>query len=504
MLHLYYKYIRAKALRCWCKNTTFVRKRFYRELKQIANKRNIDIIVSALLVAIPVFTLLGARAVPIYVALLAVYLLPAWWYRQSRYDTTIGRVAIDIAFVSMAVFFALNYHQATVLYGTVDAPFLLHDAQSFYLLSHDIYNNTIDTGSPIVPYMGYPVFLSWWLHLGITDIAYPMIFNIFLMLVSILLLCRCTYYVLGKTSGTRSISGYAMCIMAIIPGVLSNAMILSKEPFIIFALILSVCALYAIKERHHIATHIALLIVGLAILSSFRATYIYILLIFMVAIWLQHFSRRDIIPALALLALAVVALYLGLINSWWQSSDFVSDYVEKDSNTTFFCGDSQEPLQQLIGPYNSYSLGHRLLLLPFCTVVQFFIPFPFETAASEMGLPLSMTIYQRMSYLWYAAAIPMLAFYLFYWWRKSSPSSLSIWAAVSAIAYVIPAFISAGAISRYAYCFVPFLSIIGAYTIHYIKVNRGERRKLYIFAITYALLVAIVLFIGANPHYLIK
>lgn len=473
-------------------------------MKQIANKKYIDILVSALLVAIPLFTLLGVRAVPIYIALVAAYLLPSLCYRLSSYDTIIGRVAIDVAFVSMALFFTLNYYQATVLHGTVDAPFLLHDAQSFYLLSHDFYNNAVDANSPIVPYMGYPIFLSWWLHLGITDIAYPMIFNLFLMLISMLLLSRCTHYVFKDNTGVRSMSGYAMLLMAVIPGVMCNGMILLKEALVIFALLLSVCALFALKNRNSIVLHTILLAVGLLVLASCRATYIYILLLFIAAIWLQHFTRRDILPIMGVALLVSVALYVGLVNSWWQSSNFVSDYVEAEGHSTFFCGDSQDPLQRLIGPYNSYSIGHRLLLLPFCTVVQFFIPFPFETAASDFGLPMSMAIYQRMSYLWYAAAIPMIAYYLFYWWRKASPTSLSIWAAVSAVAYIIPAFISAGSISRYAYCFVPFLCIIGAYTIYYLKENRGERKKLGIFAIVYSVLVAIVLFVGANPHYFIK
>ena len=76
----------------------------------------------------------------------------------------------------------LNYWQSTVVLGSVEEPFLLYDARSFYLLSHDLYHGSVGQNSPIVPYWGYPLFLSCWLRVGISDIAYPIIVNIGLML----------------------------------------------------------------------------------------------------------------------------------------------------------------------------------------------------------------------------------------------------------------------------------------------------------------------------------
>ncbi len=456
-----------------------------------------------MVVAIPLFALLGLRAVPIYVALLAAYILPIALYGRSRYNTTLGRIALDAAFVVMSLFFIFNYYQSTVLLGSTDAPFLLHDARSFYMLAHDIYHHTLNAHSPIVPYIGYPLFLSGWLHLGITDIAYPMIFNIFLMLCSMLLVARCVCCVVSNNTAIESISSYAMVMMAFIPGVMCNGMILSKEPFVIVALLMCVCSLYALKERVMIVKYSILLIVGLIILALCRATYIYVLLLFAVGAWTKNITRRDIISFVAVISVIIIFLVGGLYASWWNSSDFVADYVSQDSHTTFFCGESQEPLQQLIGPYNSYSIVQRLLLLPLSIIVQFFIPFPFETAAPEVGLPLSMSIYQRMSYLWYIVALPIIAYYIFYLGRKGGTRTINIWAVVSALAYCIPAFVTAGAISRYAYCFVPFLTIVGAYVIWYVKNNPQEYKKMLACAMIYTLLVTIALYIGANPYYIL-
>ena len=352
----------------------------------------------------------------------------------------------------------LNYWQATVLLGTVDKPFLLHDAQSFYLLSHDIHQGTLGENSPIVPYMGYPLFLSWWLAVGINDIAYPVIFNIALMLVAVIMVGRCAYFAIDNETTAQRVSGYAMMLVAFIPGVLGMSTLLAKEPFVILAMVMSVCALYAMKQRYKVLKYTLLLLLGLIVLAACRATYIYVLLLFAIVIAGYKLTWRDGLLAVVVVMVMVVILNIGIHFSWWGDGSFIEKYISDSSNhSSFFCGESQAPLQRLLGKYDSYPLWLRLLLLPVCVAIQFIIPFPFMTATPDYGLPISMTVYHRMSYLWYIVAIPMLMFYLFYWWRKSSGLKLSLLALVSAIAYCVPAFMTAGSVSRYAYCFVPFL-----------------------------------------------
>ncbi|MBO7317629.1 MAG: hypothetical protein J6U43_02790, partial [Bacteroidales bacterium] len=105
-----------------------------------------------------------------------------------------------------------------------------------------------------------------------------------------------------------------------------------------------------------------------------------------------------------------------------------------------------------------------------------------------------------MSYLWYLAALPMLMFYLMHWFRKDCDTQLSLLAFASAAAYCVPAFISGGVVSRYAFCFVPMLSIVGAYVLAHLVTYSKRRRKIAVaFAVVYVGLISIALYVGAHP-----
>ena len=473
-------------------------------MKEIKKTGGWDIAIASIIVmATIVCNIPIMRALCISPLLFSAYFFCVVIYRKTAYYQPIGQLALSIAFVMMSIFFTLNLFQSTIRLGSIDTPFLLHDAQSFYLLSHDIHNNELSNHSPLVPYMGYPRFLSLWLSLGINDIAYPIIFNIALMLGSLLLVGKCACIISGNTVYTNKISGYAMMLTALVPGVMASGTVLSKEPFIIFSILLCTYALLTIKQHRKPFIFYALLIFSLCILSLFRATYLYIILIFAIGIWIYKFTRQDIIPGIAVVILIAVAIEYGVSHSTWGSGDYVGNYIKDNGHSMFFYGDSQKPLQQLLGDYNSYSVWKKLLILPFTVAIQFMIPFPFETALPEYGQPIS-NIYHRMSYLWYMAALPILLYYILHWWRKGEGTMLSIWALVTAIAYCIPAFITGGAISRYAFCFVPLLSIMGGYVLAHIHTYDKKRKQvIYMLSATYFLLIGIALYIGANPSLII-
>ena len=93
-----------------------------------------------------------------------------------------------------------------------------------------------------------------------------------------------------------------------------------------------------------------------------RTTYLYVLLLFVAGIWLYKFRPTDLLSAVLVVCAIGVAIYVGSMQSWWQDSAFVGRYVEPGKRVTFFCGDSQEPLQRLIGPYYLYPLWLRFVL----------------------------------------------------------------------------------------------------------------------------------------------
>lgn len=468
-------------------------------MSRLSKIKHFDVIIALGLIVLPLVMLLSHNAVCLFICLAAAYMLPRCIYKNSSFYTPLGLAALCLAFVSMSLFLILNYWQSVVQLGSPDAPHLLNDALSFYLLSHDLADGAFGQDSPIVPYMGYPLFLSLWIRAGVADIAYPVVFNLFLMLCSMIFVARTVMFVLpSDTDGAKRISGYAMLLMALIPGVLNNGTVLAKEAFIIAALSAAVCALYALKCRHKILKYAVLLAAAIFVLALCRTTYIYVLLFFVAAAWLPDFKRRDVLP-LALILLGCAAfIALGSYISHWGDSRFVEIYVEEGSSEKFVCGDSQVPYENIIGPYHTYPLWLRFLLLPICVAVQFMIPFPFESVAPQAGLPLS-TAYLRMSYLWYLAAIPMLAYYLFYWWRKGG-LKLSFFALAAAASYCVPAFVTSGTVSRYAFCFVPFLAVMGAFALERIRSQKPDRKNFLVFSLIYVVLIVAALFIGAHPY----
>ena len=471
-------------------------------MKQLITYRYIDIIVAVITVTISGLTLLGSNSLPITVTLLIAYLIPYIYYRRSAYHTLCGQFSLSIAFIAMAIFFQANYWQSTVQLGTAYAPYLTNDALEYYELSHHIHRHTLDADSPIVTYMGYPYFLSAFLFLGISDIAYPLICNIFAMLWTIILTGRCVHFLIEDNKAAKPISGYTMLLTSIIPGVLGYATILAKEPYITLAIMMCICAIYAIKQQHKVLQYSIIFLIGLGILATMRTTYIYVVMMFAVIAMVYNIKKRDIISLIIILLCCFIGINTGsILFSWWGNNEYVGNYISNNYNH-FSCGKSQEPLQQLIGDYHLFPLWKKFLLLPFSVAVQFIIPFPFITATEDYIQPYSMQIYLRMSYLWYIAAIPMLGYYMFYWWRKGS-NKLSLLALSAAVAYFIPAFMTAGSVSRYAYCFVPIVAILGGYTIWRIIQHKNERKQLGMFAIIYSVLIIIALFIGANPHYIL-
>lgn len=458
-----------------------------------------DILVAVVAVSIVLLSMLPMnRAVAILPVLLAAYLFPCMIYRRMSCYSAMGQISLSIAYVMMAVFFILNLWQSTVALGSTDAPFLLHDAYSFHRLAQDIAHDTISVDSPIVPYIGYPYFLSLWMKLGINDIAFFIIANIFALLIALLLVGQCVLFVVEKASYRVRMAGYAMMLTAIVPGVMATATQLSKEPFVIVSLLLCVNALYAIKQRHRVAVYVAMLLIGLCILSLCRPTYLYVLLIYLFVIWLYKFKKVDVAPFVLSLLSVIIALYVGLEISWWGDAQFVGGYVEREGHASFSYGESQKPFLQLIGEYNEYTNIAKLLILPVTVAVQFMIPFPFETAPEVFGMPLS-NAYHRMSYLWYLAALPMLLFFVLHWLRIGA-NKLNLIAFASAIAYCVPALITGGVVSRYAFCFVPLLSISGAYVLScFTSYDKKQKNISYIFAIAYLLLVSLALYIGAHP-----
>lgn len=458
-----------------------------------------DIIVAVVVVSILLLSMLPiSRAIVILPVLLAAYILPCIVYRRMSCYGAIGQLSLSMAFVMMAIFFILNLKQSTVDLGSADAPFLLHDAYSFYRLAQDMAHDTVSVHSPIVPYWGYPYFLSMWMKLGINDIAFPIITNIFALLIAVLLVGRCVVFVVGNTTYTVRMAGYAMMLTAMVPGVMATATQLSKEPFVIVSLLLCINAMYAIKQRHRVGVYVAFLIIGLFLLSICRPTYLYVLLIFVLAIWLHKFKKADILPFVLLLLSVITALHVGLQNSWWGDAQFVGAYVVKEGHTSFSYGESQKPFLQLIGEYNEYSNIAKVLILPVTVGVQFMIPFPFETVPEIFGMPLS-NAYHRMSYLWYLAALPMLLFFILHLLRTGGVV-LNLMAFASAVAYCVPALITGGVVSRYAFCFVPLLSVAGAYVLaQFATYDKKKRFITYIFSVVYLLLISIALYIGAHP-----
>ncbi len=428
------------------------------------------IIVSCLPTLLP-----GADAVTTPIAMIGVWGIVALTYRSTSTRNIAGWWTLLIATTLLATGVTANIHYfTTVSDGTTDNPVLENpDARSAF--SNALYHSDIKGGQPELPgRQGYGLMIAMlWKLTGVTIVS-PIILNMLMILMSIIISGVISSRLLHSSNSAQSgrIASIAMIMTASVCYYLNSGTLLLKEAgtCLAFALIgLGLTTATSDKDNHRYKLF-ALYALGIALLCILRHTHI-LFAIAGVLILIPWTDKKRIKQAIPLLIIPTIAW--GLMEILLNSGTLLktADVVEgsKIQSAFFYDNDQHRFYNNLIGDYLTYPVWKRILLLPVSAITQFLVPFPWNFSRDMIfGHTLA---YAHISYPWYIAG-GLVLFFIATAWRTATPE-LYRFTVMGIILWLIPAYLFAGSVSRYALPMLPMLIPAAVYAITQLRKSKS-------------------------------
>lgn len=459
-----------------------------------------------LIVALTLILLPGASFFPTLIAMAGVWIVTALCYQATAARNSAGWWTLLIAATALAVGVIANIHFFTAAQGAeTTAPVLQNiDARANF----DSAQSSLGLGdaahSPRS--LGYPLFISAIWHItGITIVA-PLIINMLMILLTAITCGTITVRLLSAENNRHSRQWLQSCAIIMTVAVcylMTTATILVKDAGICLSMAMTGLGLTiqtvppaTAKSSWRLWSAFAIGIIGVA---TFRPHYLFIVIpaIIITTPW-RHCSgvtfRRFLIMSGATIIVWTANNWL-LIEVWDKYSLGIAYMPEVLAESFTDTGHPQHAYHSMLfKDYYQMPLWHRLLWLPANAALIYLIPFPWDFSRYiDFGYTY---IYAKIAYPWYAIGGMILFYFLFLWRRSSKPLKLLTIAA--AILWLIPAYITAGSVSRYVLPLVVWL-IPAAVTVSDRYVTS---RRFRIFAICYCVLLTAVLTICYHMQHL--
>ena len=321
-------------------------------------------------------------------------------------------------------------------------------------------------------YYGYVLAGALWLF-GKT-VGAALIWSMMNTLATVLVVGAMTY----RLTRERTFGAISMVCVACVCYLLCMGTVILKDSFFIFAITLGAYGM-TFRGRKFV---LLVLLAALMIMMS-RRTY---LLMFIVGIGIVAVNRRNyILPAICA-AVCLIMWYLPEYLGFYSGYEFIITHDEK----TMISYDSEQQMAfyNIIGDYKELSFFKRILYLPFCMVVQFFIPFPWNfTRDFDGGYTM---LYAHISYPWYAFGY--VTIYYIISRIKTYRSALYRLAVWGVLCWLLPCYLFGGTISRYTLCCVPLLASAVAVTVY----NNRKSKKFYILFAIFAVAACVTLLVA--------
>lgn len=449
-----------------------------------------SVFIALILVSSRIFALNDAAT--IIAGFTVGYLVPRVAYSRMRSRSTLGVAALAWAWLVMGIL-GINYiASATVHTGnTLSNPALWNDADRYFKYALQLFDNQ-PYNNGVAPFPGLSLMTALlWKVFGV-NIVYPLAMNMMLTLATIVLTGQLAANMLdGRTAMSRSrVASLAMAFTASLFFFLSHGTQLLKEPLTYFGVVVCALALtsFARHNNNRFAwRQVALFVFGLFIVAAARTTYALIMLVGLALAWLGN--RPQWRTALTMLILGSV-IYVCLselshsITFRHYDSYFNSEKASLMSYQ-FIIGDNQKALANIVGNYFALSVWQKALLLPLSCAVQYIIPFPWITGEISLGEAVP-----RIAITWYAIGGLTLFYIGWMSWRKAT--SLNLYPLWTIICFAVPAYITAGSVSRYMLPFQPLMVPMAIFVIASLREHK-LRKNFTIFAIAYAVVLAATL-----------
>lgn len=452
--------------------------------------------VLAVLLALFIFP--GADISLTLLAMVGVWGITSIIYRHTPWHNRAGWWTLLIASTILAIGIIINTHYFTILSGGSTQLPVLHNPDSFRFHYDALYSIGHSDGIPTdVKNHGYGMFISWlWNITGITIVA-PLVLNMLFMLISIIISGGITWKILQRKT-QRNPKWCATCAMIMISSVcyyLNSGTLLLKEAGLIFAFSIVTYCIISFREppisRLQLTKLLCLFTLG-AILLTILRFYLLIMIIIGI-IMMTKWHQKNIVLNCILITICVCCWFcesLFLYTDHTRMSEISSQIIlgEGLGNSFFYYDSDHFTYNSIITGYAGYSWWVKGILLPLTAAVQYLIPLPWGFCDDiHFGYTLA---YAHISYPWYIIGGLILYFILFEF--RNSPRSLQRLVLWGILMWLVPAYLFAGTVSRYA---LPLLSLIIPAAV-YVTSKWHECKKMKLWICCYYSILIIGLIAG--------
>lgn len=421
--------------------------------------------------------------------MMAVWALCIGAYRLTPRASAGGGYVLLVAFALLAVGVLANMHLYTAGAEESDAmPMLTNDdAARYFHRAESIAKGDVEGLSDVIQ-QGYPWFIAQiWRVTGISIFA-PLVANMAMILGAIIV----AGMVCGRILRGERSELWGMIATASVCYYLATGTLLLKEAGTALAMAIAGYALtfliYPEGKRWKV---IAIFALSMVMLGVFRFNYIPIVA---VGVAIATPWRRD--AAVTAGAMLAVCAAVWCVNHYvLLPSEAIDTYMSglDDGSTMrgnyFYDHPQHRAHNEMVGNYFEYPLWKKILWLPISAITQFLIPFPW---GMERDISFGYTlVWARIAYPWYLIG-GVIIYGLWQAIRSRKGSAVPArWIVLGVALWLIPAYLFAGTVSRYALCFVPLLVPLAVDAIE----RHGHRRAFKIYAGIYVVVLAATLIV---------
>lgn len=417
-----------------------------------------------LLVAIAALIWPGAGFWTTVASLMAVWIVVSLLYQYTRPRNSAGWWTLLAATTVLSIGVIVNVWYFTTASGvTVSDPVLNnYDARDYFDSSL-----AVITGAGELPThhrMAIARFIAQiWDVTGISIFS-PIVVNMTMVLAAVIISGLISERMLRGVTG-RSPQWVTTCAMIMTAGVcyyLNSGTVLLKDAAVALAMALCAFGLTGIPrpfaDRCNRGLAAGCFCVGILLMAMARFQYIWIVVVGIVLLLLFTGWRRwGFAAVLLLLCITAWSLAREYVVTAEDAADMVTDAMEgpylRFSNWFDDIPGHQAYEQYIDRDYFYWPVWKKLLWLPISAVTQYLIPFPWNYIRdTNFGPTLA---YAHFAYPWYA--VGSLVLYFIGGCIRRAPRELTAWTAWAVMAWLLPAYMVAGTVSRYGLPFVPML-----------------------------------------------
>ena len=457
----------------------------------------VEVLAFAAMAAIISQYFLPADTAKMMAGVIVAYAIPRFLYSRLNCHNRTGSIVLMVAGLGLAALAILHFYSYTVAHGaTFDHPHLTSDDSGYFNWALYHYNGTGE--EPDTKFLGFPfMMLCTWKLFGV-NIVWPTAVNMMCTLFSLILSGQVAARMLeGRVkTDSKHIAATAMVATVILIYFMSEGLRLQKEAMTYLGVMLAAYGIARLKcldnsRWSRTWADLTLFALGTFILAVTRTGVTYFVLAGIVLATLDN--RKQWRYGLLLIGIVLIMAGLGIhfanrftigrqmriIGGAYNGGDIMS--------VAYTASDAQQAYAQMLGDYHHFPMWQKLLLLPFTSIVQFVIPFPWVT----IGETTFLSYIPRLQWGWYLVGGIALFYYLFLSWRRKG-RSLGFWALWPLVCFLGAAFVTGGSVSRYALPYQPLFATLAVFV--YYRLREGQHRRSFtIWSALYILTLATAL-----------